>query len=59
MGEAQDRVQAAHIKTMQARVPVRRLGTPEEVAAVVALLASPAGGFINGQLIQVNGGAET
>lgn len=59
MGEAQDAVQAAHISTMQARVPVGRLGRPDEVAAAVALLASDAGGFINGQLIQVNGGAET
>jgi 3-oxoacyl-[acyl-carrier protein] reductase len=59
MGEAQDKVQAAHIAPMQARVPLGRLGTPEEVAAVVALLASDAGAFINGQMIQVNGGAET
>ena len=29
------------------------------VAAVVSLLASERGAFINGQLIQVNGGAET
>lgn len=59
MGEAQDSVQAAHIAPMKARVPLGRLGTPDEVAAAVALLASDAGGFINGQMIQVNGGAET
>jgi 3-oxoacyl-[acyl-carrier protein] reductase len=59
MGEAQDAVQAAHIAPMKARVPLGRLGTPDEVAAAVALLASDAGGFINGQMIQVNGGAET
>lgn len=59
MGEAQDAVQAAHISQMAARVPLGRLGTPDEVAAAVALLASDAGGFINGQIIQVNGGAET
>jgi 3-oxoacyl-[acyl-carrier protein] reductase len=59
MGEAQDAVQAAHIAPMVARVPVGRLGKPDEVAAVVALLASDAGAFINGQMIQVNGGAET
>jgi 3-oxoacyl-[acyl-carrier protein] reductase len=58
-GEAQDPAMAAHIAQMQARVPVGRLGTPEEVAAVVGLLASDAGAFINGQMIQVNGGAET
>ncbi|HRD76716.1 MAG TPA: SDR family oxidoreductase [Hyphomicrobiaceae bacterium] len=59
MGEAQEAHQAAHIEGMRSRVPVGRLGTPDEVAAVVALLASERGAFINGQLIQVNGGAET
>lgn len=59
MGEAQEAKQAAHIAPMKARVPVGRLGTPDEVAAAVALLASDAGAFINGQMIQVNGGAET
>lgn len=59
MGEAQETRQAAHIATMLSRVPVGRLGTPDEVAAAVTLLASDAGAFINGQMIQVNGGAET
>ncbi len=59
MGEAQDSVQAAHIAPMKARVPLGRLGTPDEVAAAVVLLASDGGAFINGQMIQVNGGAET
>lgn len=59
MGEAQDAAQAAHIAPMVARVPVGRLGKPDEVAAAVALLASDQGAFINGQMIQVNGGAET
>lgn len=48
-----------HINAMKARVPMKRLGTPEEVAASVSLLASDDGAFINGQLIQVNGGTET
>ena len=59
MGEAQEAHQAAHIESMRSRVPVGRLGTPDEVAAVVSLLTSEKGAFINGQLIQVNGGAET
>jgi 3-oxoacyl-[acyl-carrier protein] reductase len=42
-----------------ARVPVGRMGTPVEVAATARLLVSEAGAFINGQMIQVNGGAET
>jgi 3-oxoacyl-[acyl-carrier protein] reductase len=59
MGDALDPVTASHIKPMVMRVPVGRPGTPQEVAAVVALLASDGGAFINGQMIQVNGGAET
>jgi 3-oxoacyl-[acyl-carrier protein] reductase len=59
MGEAQDPDMAAHIAPMKARVPVGRLGTPDEVAAVVGLLGSDAGAYINGQMVQVNGGAET
>lgn len=37
-------------------VPLRRLGTPAEVAATVAFLAGPDAGFITGQRITVNGG---
>lgn len=48
-----------HIESMVGRVPVGRLGEADEVAAMVALLASEHGAFINGQLLQVNGGAET
>ena len=39
-----------------AEVPLRRTGTPDDVAAMVAHLASDAGGFITGQRITVNGG---
>lgn len=49
----------AYRKAMVGRVPVGRMGKPAEVAAVVRLLASEAGAFVNGQMIQVNGGAET
>jgi 3-oxoacyl-[acyl-carrier protein] reductase len=37
-------------------VPLERLGTPADIAAVVAFLASPSGHWINGQTIRVNGG---
>jgi 2-hydroxycyclohexanecarboxyl-CoA dehydrogenase len=36
--------------------PAGRLGTPEEVAAAVGYLASPAAGFVTGQVLSVNGG---
>lgn len=36
--------------------PLRRFGSPEEVAGVALMLASPAGGFITGQNIVVDGG---
>jgi len=49
----------AHIEGMIGRVPIGRLGKNEEIGAMVALLASDDGAFINGQLLQVNGGAET
>jgi 3-oxoacyl-[acyl-carrier protein] reductase len=37
-------------------VPAGRMGTPEEVAAVVAFLAGDAAAYVNGQVIGVNGG---
>ena len=36
--------------------PLERLGTPEDIADVVAFLAGPQGGWINGQTLRANGG---
>jgi 3-oxoacyl-[acyl-carrier protein] reductase len=38
------------------RIPVRRVGTPGDVAAAVSFLASEAAGFISGQVLYVAGG---
>ena len=37
-------------------IPLGRLGRPDDVAAVVALLCSDAGGYVSGATIDVNGG---
>jgi 3-oxoacyl-[acyl-carrier protein] reductase len=54
-----DPAMTAHIKAQASSIPVGRLGEPDEIAATVSLLASDKGGFINGQMIQVNGGTQT
>jgi 3-oxoacyl-[acyl-carrier protein] reductase len=41
---------------VKAMVPTGRAGTPDEVAALVRFLCSDAAGYINGQVIGVNGG---
>jgi NAD(P)-dependent dehydrogenase (short-subunit alcohol dehydrogenase family) len=42
---------------MMAHIPGRRLGRPEDIAGVVAMLLSEDGRWINGQVFNVNGGA--
>jgi NAD(P)-dependent dehydrogenase (short-subunit alcohol dehydrogenase family) len=37
-------------------IPLRRIGTPEEVARVVCFLAGPDGAYITGKVLQVDGG---
>lgn len=44
------------IDAVVARTPVRRAGTPEDIAAACAFLCSDEAGYITGQLIGVNGG---
>ncbi|HMY84402.1 MAG: 3-oxoacyl-[acyl-carrier-protein] reductase [Saprospiraceae bacterium] len=41
---------------MEAKVPVKRLGQPEEVAALYAFLASDEAAYINGAVIRIDGG---
>ncbi|ALW84483.1 short-chain dehydrogenase [Hymenobacter sedentarius] len=51
-GQSAEAVEAEMLKL----IPARRFGLPEEVAAAVAFLASPAAGYINGTSVPVDGG---
>ncbi|MBB5688006.1 SDR family oxidoreductase [Roseomonas alkaliterrae] len=57
--ERTDPAAIAYRQKAVARVPVGREGTPAEVAAVLRMLVSEGGAYVNGQMLQVNGGAET
>ena len=43
-------------EALLAQIPAARYGSPQDVAAAVAFLASDAAGYITGQVIHVNGG---
>jgi len=45
-----------YLEAMAARIPAGRKGDPRELAATVVFLASPAGGYITGQTLPVDGG---
>ncbi|UUX51149.1 SDR family oxidoreductase [Nisaea acidiphila] len=54
-----DHEHAEHIRSQLSRIPVGRLGEAEDIAAMVSLLCGNEGGFVNGQMLAVNGGTET
>lgn len=54
--EDADISQSASLQTLLKQTPVGRLGQHDDIAALVGLLCSDKGGFINGQLLKVNGG---
>ncbi len=44
------------IKPIVDRIPLGRLGEPEDIARVISFLVGPDGGWINGQVLRANGG---
>ena len=43
---------------MEANTPLRRIGDPDDIAAAVLFLASPAGGYLTGKVLEVDGGID-
>lgn len=50
-GEARDK--------LLAQIPLRRIGSPQDVAEAVAWLAAPAAAYVTGHVLRVNGGLAT
>ena len=49
---------AAELEAKIARTPMRRLGTPEDIALAVLFFASPASGYVTGEVLEVDGGID-
>jgi len=51
-----DMLEGADVDALAGMVPLKRLGTPEDVASAVAFLMSSGASYITGQVLSVNGG---
>jgi NAD(P)-dependent dehydrogenase (short-subunit alcohol dehydrogenase family) len=49
-------IPAEHLAEAKTATPLRRMGSPDEIAESVLYLASPGGGYTTGQILQVDGG---
>jgi len=54
--EALAAMSAEEKQAAQARIPMRRFGRPEEIAAAVRFLACPDAGYITGSVLKIDGG---
>jgi 3-oxoacyl-[acyl-carrier protein] reductase len=53
---SQETQRIAIVTGAASRIPVRRVGAPEDVADTVSFLVSEGAGFVSGQVIYVAGG---
>ncbi|HEY5250237.1 MAG TPA: SDR family oxidoreductase [Acidimicrobiales bacterium] len=44
--------------TMESATPLKRIGEPEDIAAAIVYLCSPAGGYVTGKVVEVDGGLD-